>query len=141
MQGVLPSPLLNSLSFCPLSHPSPPPTMDAAAVPANGNAFPSAVTRYKLHIIAAFLCAASGAYYAGPNFVSVLAYFWPLLLSTALFLAAIVFFGKASPSDLADGAGSEIMEYVAGGPHEMEAVGSEGEVASTSASQPQRPTQ
>ncbi|GMH05805.1 hypothetical protein Nepgr_007645 [Nepenthes gracilis] len=32
-----------------------------------------------------------------PSFLDILAYFWPLLLSTALFLAAVVAFGRITP--------------------------------------------
>lgn len=92
--------------------------MDAAPMSSDSKGLLPAVIRYKLHLVsaAAFLCVAAPAYYAAPNFVSVLSYFWPLLLSTALFLAAIVFFGHASPPDLGPGAsGDDIMDYVAGG--------------------------
>ncbi|KAI9187281.1 hypothetical protein LWI28_026332 [Acer negundo] len=48
------------------------------------------------------------------------AYFWPLFLSTALFLVAVVFFGKTSPPAAAAGdkAGEGLLDYVAGQPPE-----------------------
>ncbi|KAE8725444.1 hypothetical protein F3Y22_tig00008706pilonHSYRG00004 [Hibiscus syriacus] len=55
-----------------------------------------------------------------PSFLTILTYFWPLLLSTALFLFAVVFFGKTSShhatsgSDPADKADEVILDYVAG---------------------------
>nr|DAD23652.1 TPA_asm: hypothetical protein HUJ06_025115 [Nelumbo nucifera] len=58
-----------------------------------------------------------------PRFVTVLAYFWPLLVSTALFLVAVVVFGRISPT-AADGAGEKtgegLLDYVAGHPQGVE---------------------
>ncbi|XWS11351.1 hypothetical protein CRYUN_Cryun38cG0076500 [Craigia yunnanensis] len=53
-----------------------------------------------------------------PSFLTILTYFWPLFLSTALFLVAVIFFGKTSahPSSdsPADKAGEGLLDYVAG---------------------------
>ncbi|KAE8654183.1 Calcium-activated outward-rectifying potassium channel 1 isoform 1 [Hibiscus syriacus] len=60
-----------------------------------------------------------------PSFLTILTYFWPLLLSTALFLFAVIFFGKtsahtaASDSDPADKAGEVLLDYVAGQPTQL----------------------
>ncbi|XVE80530.1 hypothetical protein DITRI_Ditri14bG0147400 [Diplodiscus trichospermus] len=56
-----------------------------------------------------------------PSFLNILTYFWPLFLSTALFLVAVIFFGKTSAhpggSDSpAAKAGEGILNYVAGHP-------------------------
>ncbi|KAL4566904.1 hypothetical protein LXL04_031030 [Taraxacum kok-saghyz] len=61
-------------------------------------------------------------YYA-PKFLDVLTYFWPLLLSTALFLIAVVFFGSTSPPSFdfsGEKAGEGILDYVAGQPEHDE---------------------
>ncbi|KAK7302329.1 hypothetical protein RJT34_13216 [Clitoria ternatea] len=62
--------------------------------------------------------------YLAPSFVNILFYFWPLLLSTALFLALVLLFAKTSASSLSDDAASiskpaeELLHYVAGHHHE-----------------------
>lgn len=63
-----------------------------------------------------------------PGFLTVVSYFWPLFLSTALFLAAVFFFARtsdlpASSTIPGDGAGLKvaaegILDYVVGGQHE-----------------------
>ncbi|XP_030471265.1 uncharacterized protein LOC115689388 [Syzygium oleosum] len=81
---------------------------------------PERLLRYRFHLLAALLLAlaASALVYAAPRFVTVLAYFWPLLLSTALFLVAVVVFAKTSPPAAADAdaSGEELLGYVAGHP-------------------------
>nr|GFA62129.1 transmembrane protein [Tanacetum cinerariifolium] len=55
--------------------------------------------------------------YVAPSFFNVLAYFWPLFLSTALFLVAVVVFGVTSPPSAnvsGEKAGEGILDYVAG---------------------------
>jgi hypothetical protein len=54
-----------------------------------------------------------------PSFLTILAYFWPLFLSTALFLFAVIVFGRTSvPSTDASGdsskTGEGLLHYVAG---------------------------
>ncbi|XVE96663.1 hypothetical protein REPUB_Repub02eG0242100 [Reevesia pubescens] len=56
-----------------------------------------------------------------PSLLTLLTYFWPLFLSTALFLVAVIFFGKISAhpggSDSpADKAVEGLLDYVAGQP-------------------------
>ena len=56
-----------------------------------------------------------------PSFLTILAYFCPLLLSTALFLGAVIFFGKTSlpgPDSSGDKAGEGLLDYVAGQPEQ-----------------------
>ncbi|XP_048135274.1 uncharacterized protein LOC125315138 [Rhodamnia argentea] len=81
-------------------------------------AIPERLLRYRFHLLAALLLAlaSSALVYAAPRFVTVLAYFWPLLLSTALFLVAVVVFGKTSPPAAADASGKDLIDYVAGQP-------------------------
>ncbi|TYH35042.1 hypothetical protein ES332_D13G166300v1 [Gossypium tomentosum] len=51
-----------------------------------------------------------------PSFLTILTYFWPLFLSTALFLIVVIFFAKTSADSLADKPGEGIVDYVAGHP-------------------------
>ncbi|XP_021288611.1 uncharacterized protein LOC110419819 [Herrania umbratica] len=55
-----------------------------------------------------------------PSFLTILTYFWPLFLSTALFLVAVVFFGKTSAHTGSDSPaakpGEGLLDYVAGQP-------------------------
>ncbi|GMJ11560.1 PSI-INTERACTING ROOT-CELL ENRICHED 1 [Hibiscus trionum] len=56
-----------------------------------------------------------------PSFLTILTYFWPLFLSTALFLVAVFFFAKTSPhsggsESPADKPGEGLLHYVAGHP-------------------------
>ncbi|KAG9443486.1 hypothetical protein H6P81_014826 [Aristolochia fimbriata] len=76
--------------------------------------------KFKFHLLgaAAAVSLAAAIYYAAPNFVTVVTYFWPLLVSTALFLAAVVFFGRVTPVESAGDAGGELLDYVAGKPED-----------------------
>ncbi|KAK7333367.1 hypothetical protein VNO80_30135 [Phaseolus coccineus] len=54
--------------------------------------------------------------YLAPRFLNLLAYFWPLFLSTALFLLLVLFFAKtqtSSDSSIPKPA-EELLHYVAG---------------------------
>ncbi|PON33373.1 hypothetical protein PanWU01x14_353270 [Parasponia andersonii] len=79
---------------------------------------PEKLVRFKFHIlIAIILCiVVSTLVLVATRFVTVLAYFWPLLLSTALFLFAVLVFGKTSTPPAADKAGEGLLDYVAGQP-------------------------
>ncbi|WOG83141.1 hypothetical protein DCAR_0102315 [Daucus carota subsp. sativus] len=56
-----------------------------------------------------------------PQFITILTYFWPLFISTALFLVLILVFGKITPTEFyGDKEGEGIMEYVAGQPEYLE---------------------
>ncbi|KAI3747534.1 hypothetical protein L6452_10008 [Arctium lappa] len=54
--------------------------------------------KFKFHILiaATFVIFIVSLLYVAPRFPNILAYFWPLLLSTALFLLAVVVFGLTS---------------------------------------------
>ncbi|PIA25621.1 hypothetical protein AQUCO_11000029v1 [Aquilegia coerulea] len=81
--------------------------------------------KYKFHII--FITSLSSVlilsiFLIAPNFLTILSYFWPLFLSTALFLFSIVFFGKVSPlafeETSSEKTGEGLLDYVAGQSHE-----------------------
>ncbi|OVA20147.1 hypothetical protein BVC80_1663g40 [Macleaya cordata] len=57
--------------------------------------------------------------FVAPRLLTILAYFWPLFVSTGLFLVAIVFFGRVSPDDpdsttFGERTGEGLLNYVAG---------------------------
>ncbi|CAN6926195.1 hypothetical protein HID58_044254 [Brassica napus] len=92
--------------------------------------FREKLLKFKFHIIFAFvfslLTVALVTY--SPGFLIVLSYFWPLFLSTALFLAAVFFFARTSDLPTSstissDGSGVKlaaegILDYVVGGQEE-----------------------
>ncbi|KAJ4886487.1 hypothetical protein Rs2_26235 [Raphanus sativus] len=92
--------------------------------------FREKLVKFKFHIVFAFvlslLTVALVTY--SPRFLTVFSYFWPLFLSTTLFLAAVFFFARNSdlPTSSAissDGSGIKvaaegILDYVVGGQHE-----------------------
>ncbi|WZY73795.1 hypothetical protein YC2023_006035 [Brassica napus] len=92
--------------------------------------FREKLLKFKFHIIFAFvfslLTVALVTY--SPGFLTVLSYFWPLFLSTALFLAAVFFFARTSDLQTSstissDGSGVKlaaegILDYVVGGQEE-----------------------
>ncbi|XP_027931191.1 uncharacterized protein LOC114187209 [Vigna unguiculata] len=59
--------------------------------------------------------------YLAPRFLNVLAYFWPLFLSTALFLLLVIFFAKTQTFPNSDASihkpAEELLHYVAGDHH------------------------
>ncbi|KAL3850957.1 hypothetical protein ACJIZ3_012839 [Penstemon smallii] len=58
-----------------------------------------------------------------PHLTSILSYFWPLFLSTALVLVAIIVIGQMSPIplELSGGTvGQSFLDYVAGHPESLE---------------------
>ncbi|KAL0719554.1 hypothetical protein Bca4012_068878 [Brassica carinata] len=87
--------------------------------------FREKLVKFKFHIIFALvlslLTVALVTY--SPGFLTVLSYFWPLFLSTALFLAAVFFFARTSDLPTSstissDGSGLKvegILDYVVGG--------------------------
>ncbi|KAL6544547.1 hypothetical protein OROMI_023409 [Orobanche minor] len=80
---------------------------------------PQKLLRFKFHILLAFTFSFSIIFlgYLGPSFLDILKYFWPLLVSTALFLAAAVVLDQVSPFSAdyyGEDAGEELLDYVAG---------------------------
>lgn len=76
---------------------------------------------YKSHFVIAIIVSLILAFFfqIAPQFMTILSYFWPLFISTALFLAAIIVFGRItpSPSDFyGDREGEGLLNYVAGRP-------------------------
>lgn len=77
--------------------------------------------KFKFHILIAATLAfiIVSLLYVAPRFLNILAYFWPLFLSTALFLVAVVVFSLTSPPSAqvsGEKAGEGILDYVAGRP-------------------------
>ncbi|KAK4398617.1 UNVERIFIED_CONTAM: hypothetical protein Scaly_1247200 [Sesamum calycinum] len=94
---------------------------------------PEKLLKFKFHILFGvalsllifFLC------YLAPSFLDVLKYFWPLLVSTALFLVTIVVFGRISPPVTeapGEKAGEGLLDYVAGQPEQVQSLLGEIEV-------------
>ncbi|XP_059669707.1 uncharacterized protein LOC132314959 [Cornus florida] len=82
---------------------------------------PEKLMKFKLHIAfaSAFSLISFSLVYLAPRFVDVLAYFWPLLVSTAMFLVAVVLFGRTSPpvsEDSGEKTGAVLLDFVAGQP-------------------------
>lgn len=82
------------------------------------NEIPEKLLKFRFHIIAAL---ALGLFiivlcYLAPSFVDIFKYFWPLLVSTALFLVAVVVFDRISPPSAEFEAGEGLLDYVAGEP-------------------------
>nr|XP_009602980.1 uncharacterized protein LOC104098035 [Nicotiana tomentosiformis]XP_016452171.1 PREDICTED: uncharacterized protein LOC107776766 [Nicotiana tabacum] len=81
------------------------------------------VLKFKFHILFAsiFSIFIIILIYLAPRFIDVIKYFWPLLLSTALFLVAVVLFGRISPPVAeAEKPGEDILDFVAGQPDELQ---------------------
>ncbi|XP_027344002.1 uncharacterized protein LOC113856399 [Abrus precatorius] len=82
------------------------------------------VMKFRYHIIGALLLLAVvvSFLHLAPKFLHILAYFWPLFLSTALFLAVVLFFAKTSASTHSETSlpkpAEDLLDYVAGGHHE-----------------------
>ncbi|KMT12939.1 hypothetical protein BVRB_4g090230 [Beta vulgaris subsp. vulgaris] len=82
---------------------------------------PEQVMKFKFHIIFGTILSVSifGIIRVAPRFLDLLVYFWPLLASTALFLAVVVVFSRVSPP-ATDGPGEKaaegLLDYVAGQP-------------------------
>nr|KYP41350.1 hypothetical protein KK1_037276 [Cajanus cajan] len=76
--------------------------------------------KFRYHIAGALLlCLAIFSFlYLAPRFLNVLAFFWPLFLSTALFLALVLFFGKTQPPPPSDvdlpKPAEDLLHFVAG---------------------------
>lgn len=75
--------------------------------------------KFKFHILISltFSLIILSLLYLAPRFLEILAYFWPLLLSTALFLTTVVVFGRTSPPAAevsGEKAGEDILDFVAG---------------------------
>ncbi|KAK7387165.1 hypothetical protein VNO78_27722 [Psophocarpus tetragonolobus] len=83
------------------------------------------VLKFRYHIGVALLVlgAIFAALQLAPRFLNVLAYFWPLFLSTALFLALVLFFAKTQTFSHSDDSSlpkpaEELLDFVAGHHHD-----------------------
>ncbi|TKY47024.1 hypothetical protein E2542_SST29078 [Spatholobus suberectus] len=81
--------------------------------------------KFRYHILGALLlCLATfSLLHLAPSFLNILAYFWPLFLSTALFLALVLFFAKTQTSHHSDDASlpkpaEDLLDFVAGHHHD-----------------------
>ncbi|KAK7387675.1 hypothetical protein VNO78_22465 [Psophocarpus tetragonolobus] len=75
--------------------------------------------RYHITIVIASSLSVSLLLYAAPRIMTILAYFWPLLASTTLFLVAIIAFGGVSKFSIeghrhGEKAGEGLLDYVTG---------------------------
>ncbi|KAF4391255.1 hypothetical protein G4B88_016565 [Cannabis sativa] len=73
--------------------------------------------RFKFHILITLILFTliTTLILIAPKFLTILAYFWPLLLSTALFLIAVLVFAKTSlPPATSYKTGEGLLDYVAG---------------------------
>lgn len=73
--------------------------------------------RHHITITIVVLLSFSLVLYVAPQFLTILAYFWPLFASTTFFLVAIIVFGgisKLSTEDHGEKVGEGILDYVAG---------------------------
>ncbi|RDX71417.1 hypothetical protein CR513_49244, partial [Mucuna pruriens] len=82
---------------------------------------PEKVLKFRFHFLGALLFCLTlfSLILMAPRFITLLAYFWPLFLSTAVVLALVFFFAKTSPLPSADAtsfhnAGQGLLDYVAG---------------------------
>ncbi|XP_039140176.1 uncharacterized protein LOC120277406 [Dioscorea cayenensis subsp. rotundata] len=76
--------------------------------------------QFKLHIIIAAISAVAlfSLLRHGPSFSTVLSFFWPLLLSTGFFLAAVALLLRISPppsDDAVPSPGEDLIDYVSSG--------------------------
>ncbi|KAB5519050.1 hypothetical protein DKX38_023369 [Salix brachista] len=82
---------------------------------------PERVLQYRFHLAAAIAASLvlSLLLYASPGLITIVAYFWPLFASTAVFLMLILVFGGVPQlaTDYHGGkAGEGLLDYVAGQP-------------------------
>lgn len=79
--------------------------------------------RDQITVVAAVSVVLSLFVYAAPRFLSILAFFWPLFLSTAVLLVAMTAFGggfQVGNEVHGQRAGERILDYVAGRPEYAE---------------------
>lgn len=106
---------------------SPPPHLSFCAVFLvkfeAGMDIPERVFQYRYHFAIAITAplVLSLLLYAAPRLITVLAYFWPLFASTAVFLILVIVFGGVSQLQATDHyhgekAGEGLLDYVAGQP-------------------------
>ncbi|KAJ6779132.1 TRANSMEMBRANE PROTEIN [Salix koriyanagi] len=82
---------------------------------------PERVLQYRFHLAAAIAASLvlSLLLYASPGLITIVAYFWPLFASTAVFLMLILVFGgvpQLATDYHGEKAGEGLLDYVAGQP-------------------------
>ncbi|KZV56359.1 hypothetical protein F511_00356 [Dorcoceras hygrometricum] len=77
---------------------------------------PEKLLKFKFHILLVFALAVVifSLSYLAPRFLDILNYFWPLFLSTALFLIAVVVFGRLSAPETDSPAVEGILDFADG---------------------------
>ncbi|KAH7838450.1 hypothetical protein Vadar_026547 [Vaccinium darrowii] len=78
--------------------------------------------KYQIGIALVSFLIAGGFIFVAPRFLSVLSYFWPLILSTTVFLVAVMLFGQISSwsaESYGDIQGEGIFDYIAGNPEQL----------------------
>ncbi|CAL5411794.1 unnamed protein product [Camellia sinensis] len=88
-------------------------------------AIPEKLLQYKYHFTITIFLSLILAFFiiVAPRFITILSYFWPLLLSTTVFLVAMVVFGQISSTfteSYDDKAGEGLLDYVTGRPEQLE---------------------
>ena len=83
------------------------------------------IMQYQYHFIITVVVSIILAllFQVAPRFLTVLAYFWPLLVSTAVLLIVMVAFGQISPPSTeiqGEKTGEGLLDYVAGRPGRVE---------------------
>lgn len=86
---------------------------------------PAKLLEHKYHIAVAFIASIilAFSFQVAPQFITILSYFWPLLLSTSLFLVAMIVLAHISPSVsdfYSENDGEGLLDYVAGRPEQLE---------------------
>ncbi|KAL2523776.1 hypothetical protein Adt_08830 [Abeliophyllum distichum] len=87
---------------------------------------PEKLLKFKFHILSAITLCSSILLiiYLAPRFLNIIKYFWPLLVSTALFLVAVFVLGRISPPVVSasdEKAAEGLLDYVAGQPEHLQA--------------------
>lgn len=77
---------------------------------------------YKYHFAATITASLIMAIFAtmAPDVVTIFSYFWPLFLSTALMLLAVMLFNQAATGFLGDEDGQGLLDFVAARPEMLE---------------------
>ncbi|KAL3851137.1 hypothetical protein ACJIZ3_013019 [Penstemon smallii] len=90
--------------------------------------FSRKLLKFKFHIlfVLTFSLFLSFICYIAPRFLDILMFFWPLFVSTAMFLVAVLVFDRISPvaEALGEKTGQGLLDYVAGQPEQVQSLDS-----------------
>nr|DAD20242.1 TPA_asm: hypothetical protein HUJ06_021705 [Nelumbo nucifera] len=83
---------------------------------------PEGLLKFKYHIISVTLSClvVFSLFHVAPGFLTVLAYFQPLLLSTVMFLVVVAVFGRMETEAIGEKTGEGLLDYVARQPAGVE---------------------